>query len=264
MRTRWVNVSRRNPCPICQRKMGCSVSVDGSMAFCWRVSDGAKKEGRAGGWLHQLGEAVRIPIRYIKPEPPTPRPPCTALLAKWAKETDTAKLMVFAAKLGVDAIALRMLCCAWSAEHRAWAFPMRNGNGVTVGVRLRTEQGDKFAVKGSNQGLFYPLTRLTGTLYIVEGPTDAAAGLTIGLNAVGRPSCRGCEDSVVRLVERFKPPGIVIVADNDEPGQDGAALLQLRLPGAVIWTPPAKDLREFVKLGGTRQLIETMTKDLGI
>jgi hypothetical protein len=42
---------------------------------------------------------------------------------------------------------------------------------------------------------------------------------------------------------------VVIVADNDGPGQVGAKALQDRIVGLCasvrVWTPPAKDLREW-------------------
>jgi hypothetical protein len=53
----------------------------------------------------------------------------------------------------------------------------------------------------------------------------------------------------------------VIVSDNDKPGLDGARKVggELKLPYA-IYVPPAKDLREFVRLGGTRAMIENTLK----
>jgi hypothetical protein len=49
----------------------------------------------------------------------------------------------------------------------------------------------------------------------------------------------------------------VIIADNDKPGLDGARRVgaELRMPYA-IYVPPAKDLREFCRLGGSRSMIE--------
>ena len=54
---------------------------------------------------------------------------------------------------------------------------------------------------------------------------------------------------------------VVIVSDNDKPGLDGAKKVggELKLPFA-IYVPPAKDLREFVRLGGTRVMLENTLK----
>ena len=53
----------------------------------------------------------------------------------------------------------------------------------------------------------------------------------------------------------------MLVADNDKPGLDGACKVggELKLPFA-IYVPPAKDLLEFVRLGGTRLMIENTVK----
>lgn len=257
---KWYRVTRKQPCRVCQKPDWCTFDDNGA-ACCMRVE--SDRPMRNGGWLHR-GEGDRR-LEYVplpKPEP-IQRLPWSAMLANWARLTDTEQLIVFADRLGVSAMALRILGCAWAGEHRAWAFPMRNGGGVVVGIRLRNWQGDKWAVKHSKQGLFYSLTPLAGTLYICEGPTDTAAGLTLGLQTVGRPSCRGCLDALKRLIERFSPAGIVVIADRDSAGQDGAFTLQETLSvRSIVWTPPAKDLREFVRLGGTRELIEAETRNL--
>jgi 5S rRNA maturation endonuclease (ribonuclease M5) len=63
---------------------------------------------------------------------------------------------------------------------------------------------------------------------ICEGPSDTAALLDLGFSAVGRPSCNGGRKLLVELVQQRKPSSIVIVSDNDSPGQRGAVLKALR------------------------------------
>jgi hypothetical protein len=133
---------------------------------------------------------------------------------------------------------------------------MCDGHGNAIGIRLRNEQG-KFAVRGSRQGLFLADVPAQRTLFVCEGPTDTAAALDLGLFAVGRPNCC-CGGPELRICARHHDcRGVVVIADNDKPGLDGARKVggQLRLPFA-IYVPPAKDLREFVRLGGTRAMIE--------
>src|SRR6185295_4140079 len=107
------------------------------------------------------------------------------LMAGWP----THGLSTFAATLGVKSEALEALGCAWAEPYRAWAFPMRNGDRNVIGIRLRNDAGHKWAVKGSKQGLFSPSYPASQTGFICEGPTDTAAALSIGLWAIGRPSC---------------------------------------------------------------------------
>ena len=62
-------------------------------------------------------------------------------------------------------------------------------------------------------------------VFVTEGPSDAAALLSVGLDVVGVPSAGGCADLLARLVRRLEPEDVVIVADGDGPGQRGAMTL---------------------------------------
>jgi hypothetical protein len=184
----------------------------------------------------------------------------------WLAGTAPEAVAAFAAALGVSVAALVAVGAAWAPPHAAWAFPMCDGYGNVVGIRLRNERG-KFAVRGSRQGIFTttdhgPLT--TGpqkTLFVCEGPTDTAAAVELGLFAAGRPNCCCGGLEVRAYARRHKCANAVMVSDNDKPGLDGARKVggELGLPYAV-YVPPAKDLREFVRLGGTRAMIENTLK----
>lgn len=158
--------------------------------------------------------------------------------------------------LGVSATALNCLGLGWDNDLGAWTFPMLNQTGDIIGIRTRYASGRKRAVKGSKAGLFYsPLLSVAKPVLVVEGPTDAAAAIDLGFDqVVGRPSCTGGAQYLTGLL----PVGssVVIVADNDGPGTDGAKRLADRLAKGrtvrVVHTPRVKDLREFVRAGGTR------------
>jgi 5S rRNA maturation endonuclease (ribonuclease M5) len=135
---------------------------------------------------------------------------------------------------------------------------MRDAEAVACGIRLRRLDGSKWAVRGSRQGLFiahhFPIGN---TLVVCEGPTDTAAMLMLGFDAVGRPSCSGGMALIVDLVHRHHFEDVVIMPDSDAPGQRGARYLAARLvgyvPGGVrIVTPPLKDAREWVRSGANR------------
>ncbi len=49
-----IRVSRRNPCPICDKPDNCNVSADQRFAYCRRVP--STRQGRDGGWTHFLLE----------------------------------------------------------------------------------------------------------------------------------------------------------------------------------------------------------------
>ena len=94
-------------------------------------------------------------------------------------------------------------------------------------------------------------------LYVCEGPTDTAAAVELGFFAVGRPNCCCGGPEIKIYARRMACSRVVVVSDNDKPGLDGARKVggQLLLPFA-LYVPPAKDLREFVRLGGTRAMVE--------
>jgi len=218
-----------------------------------------------GGWFHPFDAARGRPV----PPPPRQRPPginATAMHRAWLAHTTPEALAVFAASLGVCARSLAAVGAAWAAPYAAWAFPMCDGYGNVVGIRLRNERG-KFAVRGSRQGIFTTTdhgpqtTEPQKTLFVCEGPTDTAAALDLGLFAVGRPNCCCGGLEVRTYARRHQCATAVVVSDNDKPGLDGARRVgrELLLPYA-IYVPPAKDLREFVRLGGTRAMIETTLK----
>lgn len=199
---------------------------------------------------------VPSPRKAIPDKPPD----LTGLWERWSRETDFHQVDGLAMSLGVESESLRLVGCAWNG--RAWAFPMKNAAGEIIGIRLRDGSGNKWAVKGSKQGLFLSEFGCEPVAYVVEGPTDTAAALSIGLSVIGRPSCLGQEDLILNYVQRQKIRRVVIITDNDEPGLRGAAKLQdtLTVP-SCIWVPFTKDLREFVILGGTREMIEAGVHD---
>jgi hypothetical protein len=177
-------------------------------------------------------------------------------MREWLTATTASALAEFAAALGVSTPSLVAVGAAWAAPHSAWAFPMCDGYGNVVGIRLRNDRG-KFAVRGSRQGIFLANVPPQRTLFVCEGPTDTAAAVELGLFAVGRPNCCCGGAEIQVFARRHGCSRVVIISDNDKPGLDGARKVggELKLPFA-LYVPPAKDVREFVRLGGTRAMIE--------
>ena len=125
---------------------------------------------------------------------------------------------------------------------------------------MRGIDGDKWAVKGSKQGLFIP-TGLDDSkaLFICEGPTDTAAMLDMGFNAIGRPSCLGGRDLIIELLSSRANKDVVIMSDQDDAGEDGARRLAQSLhkltTKLVICPPPPgyKDVRAWYRGGELRR-----------
>lgn len=253
----WRRVSRKYRCPICRHDSWCCVSE--SWILCMRESN--NRPAKKAGWLYPVNsERVKLPPK----EPDAPVINCGKLLGEWGIQTKPEWIRNLASKLSVSAPALKLLGCVWAGPHKAWAFPMRDGYNEIVGIRLRAESGAKWAVKGSHEGLFIPQCNPTSkTGYICEGPTDTAAALTLGMFAIGRPSCEGGNSHIPKIIKRFGLKEVVVISDNDKPGLTGAGRLanQLSVPCCTI-VPPAKDLREFVKIGGTMGIITELVSGM--
>lgn len=179
-----------------------------------------------------------------------------AWLAETYRKAVTNALVVTLAKsLGVSFDSLRALNVGWDGE--AWTFPMHDPSGKTVGIRRRLPNGKKLSVKGGHEGLFVP-NNLNGEspMFVCEGPTDTAAMLTLGFQAIGRPSCSGGTAYLVAICAKRRT---IIVADSDAPGLRGARLLEAKLENATVIVPPAKDMRAWLLEGAARDGVLALT-----
>jgi hypothetical protein len=241
------------------------VVPDGSAAICARVAEGSVRQIDGAGWLHRLRDDGWEPSRWRRVVIPAPRPAKSPVLADLAEAYRLAASPSWVARLsgdlGVSAGSLIRLGIGWCESSRAWSFPMVDHSGAVLGIRLRTDSGRKISVKGSRDGLFIPHD-LHGAeqLLIGEGPTDTAALLDRGFDAIGRPSCRGGTSLILDLIGRWRPGSVVIVSDNDEGGQGQAGALdlagrcRLRCRDVRLISPPGgiKDVREWVRSGARR------------
>ena len=281
----WHRVSRREPCPICQKPDWCGVSADGAVCHCMRVE--SANPCPSGGWFHFL---VERPKREFAPRR-MPKPPvrpkmfnAELTMAGFRAEFESPgggkdifdSLLEIAKDLNLCAADIDRLLVGRSAFHGAWAFPMLDGGGKCVGIRLREYGGSKkWSVAGSRDGLFYDpeiqpreavYNGLRGReLVIVEGATDCIAGYALGLPCVGRSSCGTGGDMLRDLCARLQVGRLTIVADNDaykfrpdgtpwKPGAEGAQALARKLGRTYrIVTPPKKDLREWYYAGLTAE-----------
>lgn len=264
MRVEWVRVTKQEPCKICAHGDWCTRSDRG--ACCMRIQSSIPLKN--GGWLHLSDEKKKEIVRSAPP--PEPTIDAAGMISDWDRQTNPIQLSDFASSLGVTYDSLRNLQCCRSKSHHAWAFPMRDGASQIIGIRLRYDDGQKRAVKGSRSGIFIPMIPSQHTCWIAEGPTDCAALLSIGLFSIGRPSCSGGNHQLWIALKERRIRKAVIVSDNDQdkhrpdgerynPGVDGANRLadEMCVETCVI-IPPAKDIREYVTLGGTSELLESI------
>ena len=264
----WHRVNRKHPCSVCGKADWCGVSPDGVLACCMRVKSG--RPARNGGWLHRIAD---VPLQPA-PRARVRQPPRAAqvrdwasILARWAKDTTSSDIAQLGRTLGVTAASLARLGACCTERHRAWAFPMRDAACATIGIRLRARTGRKWAVRGSRNGLFWPHALSgTGPLLVCEGPTDVAALLDLGYDAIGRPSCAGAVEMTVDAIGGMGHHDVVVIADADGPGVDGAERLARALTEAghhlkVIQPRKGKDARAWLQAGATRADVDGAIRD---
>ena len=281
--TQWQRVSKRNPCKICGRLDWCTFQgpTDNPEAACCMRTESDKTMGN-GGWLHRLREndtarpQKRRRIVRIAEKHPERKPAIdfAAMARAYELAATPEALGQLGESLGVSRESLTRLGVGWSVRAKAWSFPMQSATGAIVGIRLRLTNGKKLSVRGGREGLFIPTGLQPGNLLICEGPTDTAALLDLGANAVGRPSCSGGVRHLVELTRELQPEEIAIIADADAPGQRGAESLADRLAAYVrsvrIVTPPGvKDARAWKRggltpLGLARAITQTPARRLAV
>jgi hypothetical protein len=263
-------------CRICFNRSSNPKPGDGIASLQWWLGvDTAEAISWLRSWLG-LGNGRHLPIQAIKPTlAPPPKPVQSesdrlriALMADVCRRnlTDQGREHI-AKKLGVVPESLRQLQAGWCASLCATTFPMRDGDGNIIGIRTRDpETAAKGSLSGGNGGLIYDLDGFDkipsgARIWVAEGPTDTAALLSIGLDAVGVPSAGVGGDLLLALGHRIRPSEWIIVSDGDSKGIEGAKSLRSDLvivAGVRIIVPPSgiKDAREWINRGASRVDLE--------
>ena len=272
MNENWVRVTRQNCCPICQKPDFCGVSADGKVCHCMRAE--SSKTTSIGGWIHKLDGDYKPPPPKPKKEKPVPLAEFGDLACKY--QDDLIRIDLVAAELGVSERSLERLNCGWNGNV---CFPMRDVNERVIGIRIRGK-GSKWSVPGSHNGLFWPENiDCMDTLFLCEGPTDCAALLTLGFQAIGRPSCSGGVEIVQGLLSKARRD-VIVMSDNDEakirpdgsewyPGQEGAealaeAIKPLTRSLKVVTPPHDKDIRQWLNAGATYHTVMAIVNSTGL
>lgn len=214
------------------------------------------------GYLHAInGERTKAVTH--REEKPVPILNVSLLMDLWRKDRRGHRLDKLSIDLGVTTWSLEVLECVHAPYMDTWAWPMRDGNNSYTGIRLRKINGDKWAERGSHQGLFIPQVEPHKTVYLSEGPTDTAAMLSIGCYAIGRPNCCGGIAMIQEAVKRLGIRRAVIVSDLDDPGLRGAQTLSMHLPiPSAILVCPCKDARIAIQNGMDKAMVDAMTNQL--
>lgn len=297
----WRRARRGDPCPICQRETSCSQSP-GGLRFCWGAS------GDANGWkfLRKLDNGFSLYVHSDQargdPEPARHRGKCKpaqsddkltheqlfSLLERHrCKRTDWR---FFADQLSIHPGGLSRIGAGRvpgrgpESAGGYWLTPERDENGLLVGLQRRFDDGTKKAYPGGSRGLCYPFVTdglNTSVILVVEGHSDTAAAVGLGLFAVGRPSNVGGAAPIAKLTQHAVQrcgSRLLLVGENDRkpsglwPGKEGVEKVGTALAnflGGEVFTafPPAgvKDLRGWVRslLLSPRDVPEVRRREVG-
>ena len=221
MKGEWTEATKEKSCPKCGRDHFCLI---GKVAvLCTRIE--SEKPNKAGyGWYHPLDEFASI--AYV-PKPKERRVSDAELHARWTAilqdcGSHPEKIGELADQLGVAPLALNILGVEW--DSRQWLIPMKNHRCLITGLATRWKNGTKMVVTDSRCGLVYGSNWLDypGPIYIVEGPSDTAAALTLHLCVIGRPSNIGGVELLVRMLGRINRK-IIVIAERDHKHHDDLA-----------------------------------------
>ncbi len=228
--SRFVDVTRRNICPICGKPDWCRVSEDGKLALCHRhASHPALGPGRPGStrlgphWSYRIDDPTTV--APYRDRAPAHRADVSALAASFAAGRTAEHDAALAREIGVPAWSFD--ACApdrgWCDDVGAHVLIEHDGDLRPVGLQRRSPSGNQRAVRGTSRGLTVPAdfrdriaAAPSGTLYVVEGATDVLAMHAAGLLAVGRCTAAGGVADLARLF-RDLPDGwrVVVVVEHD-------------------------------------------------
>jgi hypothetical protein len=245
--TKYRRVSPDDPCPICGHEKWCLIRNDGVTAICQWVKSGLRR-GDAG-YLHYLPSKDRKPVtckesirEYLTTQE------VAAFICSLRHNEDEDMIGRQAKIMGLPGSSVLTMQAVYDEDSAALVFPMFDSSLRPVGCRFRRRDGMKWSLKGGREGLFIAKDRYSGSsITITEGPTDAAAAVSLGLsNVIGRPNCAGGTAYICELLEPNKFLPVIIIADPDEPGQCGANNLAAKLPNPTIVISGDCDLRTLV------------------
>lgn len=272
-------VTRAEPCAVCGKPDWCLRAADGSAAICARVEQGCIRKCGQARYLHILVDGHdghdghdrhRCGVRWrhavtFSPDQDASGLDFGRLSVQYQSQLTGEGFEALTRSLGLSRGGLLRLRVGW--DGRAYTFPMLDAFGDVTGIRRRFPDGKKASVRGSRNGLFIPTDlSLDGSLLICEGPTDTAAALDLGFDAIGRPNCNSLVEMTVKVVKRRNET--VVVADLDAVGIAGATRLAnaiaLHCPCVKIVQPPdgIKDLRQWLNRGLTPQAFQNIVMTL--
>ena len=255
-------------CPVCGHRGRCKKSTERGLdlVVCFRPAEAdgryrVVKENGPCAVFARIGspadpENFKADRRQRPARPRPPRQPryFDDIAERYNREITDGQVAELADELGVSAESLRTIHVGHTGQ--CPCFPERDADGNVIGINERRGPDAKpryMVRKGDRRGLVVPdrLSELPDPTLIIEGPSDAAAALTMGLTAVGRPNDKGGADHLAKLLAGRD---VLVIGENDQksdggwPGRDGAQHVARALATAwgkpVRWALPPEDTKD--------------------
>jgi hypothetical protein len=142
------------------------------------------------------------------------------------------------------------------------------GGDLVCGILRRFPGGQKLLFPGHRGGVYWPTgLPLMSRIYVVEGGSDVAAALTVGLPAIGRFSCSHGRYLIRAVLDQSLAKEAIVVADvGNQAERQGAEdlagyLARVMAVRLIVPPPPYNDLRQWIGAGATREHIEHATEE---
>jgi hypothetical protein len=237
---------------------------------CW----GCGAKGSPATFARKMGETPSTPFppanfKKTLPENPAIDPEQLArLFVQYRQYPDKRVYHKLGEKLGINPAILHRFYVGF--DGKAYTFPMFGLGGEIVGIRLRTIDGKKYALKGGRNGLFVPCCVYNPgyPLIVTEGESDALAAFQMGFQVVGLPGKGQCKEILAGWMTEHGFTKAVLIADNDDVGQTGAKDLAKYLAFEqgfeirMIQPPkPHKDFRDWFNAGAKRSEVLDRIED---
>ena len=212
-------VTRHKPCTLCGGVDWCTKLT----RYIWCMRTESNKPHPKGGWLHPIKGAKLLPIpsRPMAVSDESLRDRWTPI-ALAAEKNGLDRMPALAVSLGVSCASLQLLHVGYAEIGSSWCytFPERNARGWIIGINRRLETPingkNKLFCRGGRRGLTYidDWHKSHGPIFLVEGGSDCAAAISLGLCVVGRPSNVGGIEILIQLLRPHRRK-IVVLGEND-------------------------------------------------
>jgi len=180
------------------------------------------KESKNGGWVFHLDKPIDTsPLsadRRKETLTDTERDRIWRRVLDEYRTPEQHRVRDLAIDWGVSLKSLNELGIVWGRMFgkECWMLPQHNSDGKVVGVLRRFTDGKRFYVRGSRPGLHYGFEpNRGGPVLLVEGASDTAAAITMGLGAIGRPSNVGGVRDLSAIIMGDVYRKMIVLGEND-------------------------------------------------